>query len=133
MSRLYDLAREEFLGGTLSWSSDDVRACLVRSAYTFDAAHTSLADLGANDNGRSAALASKTITAGIADAADTSLTATAANACNALVLFQHSGVDATARLVAYIDTVASGFPLTPGAGQVIAIEWANSANRIFKL
>lgn len=130
---LFDPGREGFLDGSIDWDTGDIRVMLVRSTYTFDAADKFVADLGAVDNGRSAALGSKTVTNGVADAGDTSLTATAAVACNALVLFQHTGADATARLIAYIDTPTSGLPFTPSAGQTVNITWDNGANKIFKL
>jgi hypothetical protein len=85
------------------------------------------------DNGRSIALAGKTFTSGVFDANDTSLVATAASACKAIVYFKHTGVDATARVVAYIDTPASGLPFTPAASQTVNIVHDNGANRIFKL
>jgi len=130
---LYDKGREGFLDGTIDWDTGDMRACLVASTYTFSAAHDFMDDVGANDNGRTAALGSKTVTSGVADAADTTLTATAAVACNALVIFQHTGADATARLIAYIDTPTSGLPFTPSASQVVNIAWDNGVNKIFKL
>lgn len=130
---LYDPGREGFLDGTIDWDTGDIRVMLVLSTYTFSAAHKFLADLGAVDNGRSAALGSKTVTNGVADAADTSLTAAAASACKALVIFQHTGADATARLIAYIDTPTSGLPFTPSASQTVNITWDNGANKIFKL
>lgn len=130
---LYDKGREGFLDGSIDWDTDDIRVALVESTYTFSAAHDFMDDLGTNDNGRSAALGSKTVTSGVADAADTTITATAALACNALVIFKHTGSDATARLIAYIDTPASGLPFTPAASQVVPITWDNGANRIFKL
>ena len=130
---LYDKGREGFLDGTIDWDSGDIRVCLVASAYTFSAAHQFMSDIGANDNGRSAALGSKTVTSGVADAADTTLTATSAVACEALVIFQHTGVDATARLIAYIDTPSAGLPFTPSASQVVNITWDSGANKIFKL
>lgn len=130
---LFDPGREGFLDGSIDWDTNDVRVMLVRSTYTFDAADRFVSDLGAVDNGRSAALGSKTVTNGVADAADTSLTATSAVACNALVVFQHTGSDATARLIAYIDTPTSGLPFTPSAGQTVNIAWDNGANRIFRL
>lgn len=132
-SALFDPGREGFLDGSIDWDTNDMRVMLVRSTYTFSAAHKFISDLGAVDNGRSAALASKTVTNGVADAADTTVTATAAVACNALVVFQHTGSDATARLIAYIDTVSSGLPFTPAASQVVNITWDNGTNRIFKL
>jgi hypothetical protein len=130
---LYDSGREGFLDGSIVWSSGDIRAMLVLSTYTFSAAHKFIADLGAVDNGRSASLASKTVTSGVADAADTSLVATAATASKAIVLFQQTGSDATARLIAYIDTPTSGLPFTPAAGQTVNITFDNGSNKIFKL
>jgi len=130
---LYDKGREGFLDNTIDWDTGDIRVMLVKSTYTFSAAHDFVDDIGANDNGRSAALGSKTVTSGVADAADTTLTATAADPCNALVIFQHTGLDATARLIAYIDTPSAGLPFTPSAGQTVNIGWDNGANKIFKL
>ena len=130
---LFDPGREGFLDGSIDWDTGDIRVMLVLSSYSFSAAHKFIADLGAVDNGRSAALGSKTVTSGVADAADTSLVATAATASKALVVFQHTGADATARLIAYIDTPTSGLPFTPSAGQTVNIAWDNGTNRIFKL
>ena len=129
---LYEKGREGILDRSIDMTGD-VRVMLVRSAYTFSAAHDLLDDIGANDNGRSAALSSKTYTSGVFDAADTTLTATSAVASNALVVFQHTGSDATARVIAYIDTPTSGLPFTPSASQVVNIAWDNGANKIFKL
>jgi hypothetical protein len=133
-SGLYDKGREGFLDGSINWSSGDIRTVLVRSAYSVNlATHQFVSDITTgNENGRSATLGTKTVTAGVADAADTTITATAAAASNALVVFQHTGTDATARLIAYIDT-ATGLPFTPAVSQVVPIAWDNGANKIFKL
>ena len=133
-SALFDPGREGFLDGTIDWDTADIRVMLTLSAYTFDAADKFLSDIPAStrDNGRSAALSGKTVTNGVADASDTTLVATAASACNALIIFQHTGSDATARVIAYIDT-ATGLPFTPGAGATVNIAWDNGANKIFKL
>lgn len=130
---LYDKGREGFLDGSIDWDTDDIRAVLVESTYTFSAAHDFMDDLGTNDNGRTAALSGKTVTSGVADAADTSLTATAAVACNAIVVYKYNVSDASARLICYIDTVTSGLPFTPSAGQTVNIAWDSGANKIFKL
>lgn len=130
---LFDPGREGFLDGSIDWDTDDIRVMLVKSTYSFSAAHKFLVDLGSVDNGRSAALASKTVTNGVADAADTSLVATAAVACASLVVFKHTGSDATARIIAFVDTPTSGLPFTPAAGQTVNIAWDNGANKIFKL
>lgn len=132
-NQLFNPGREGFLDGTIDWDTDDIRAILILSSYGFSAAHKFLADLGAVDNGRSAALGSKTVTDGVGDAADTSLVATAATASKAIGIFKHTGADATARLIAYIDTPTAGLPFTPSAGQTVNITWDNGANKIFKL
>lgn len=129
---LYDFGRQGFLEGSIDWDTDDVRVMLVKSTYTFSNSHEFVSDLGSVDNGRTAALGTKTVSAGVADAADTTLTATAAAACNALVIFKHTGADATARLIAYIDT-ATGLPFTPAASGSVSITWDNASNKIFKL
>jgi len=130
---LYDPGREGFLDGSIDWDTNDMRVMLVLSSYTFSATHKFISDLGAVDNGRSAALGTKTVTNGVANAAATSLTATAATASKALVIFQHTGSDATARLIAYIDAPTSGLPFTPSAGQTVNITWDSGSNKIFKL
>ena len=131
---LYDKGREGFLDGSIDWDTNDIRVCLVKNTYSPTlGSDTYMSTITSHDNGRSAALGSKTVTAGVADAADTSLTATSAVVCNALVIFQHTGSDATARLIAYIDTPTSGLPFTPSVGQTVNITWDNGTNKIFKL
>jgi hypothetical protein len=132
-NQLFDPGREGILDDTIQMSTDDIRVMLVLSTYTFSAAHKFITDLGAVDNGRSVALAGKTFTNGIFDATDSTLNATAASASKALIVFKHTGADASARLVAYIDTPASGLPFTPAASQAVPITWDNGANKIFKL
>jgi hypothetical protein len=130
---LYDFGRQGFLDGSIDWDTDDIRVMLMLSTYTLSQAHEFVSDIATYDNGRSAALASKTVAAGVADAADTTLNATAAAACKALVIYKYNAADASARLIAYIDTPTSGLPFTPSAGQAVPIAWDNGANKIFKL
>lgn len=129
---LFSKGREGILDRTIDITGD-VRVMLVKDTYTFDDTDEDLADIGSVDNGRSAALASKTYTGGVFDAADSTLTATDPDASDALIIFQHTGTDSTARLIAYIDTPASGLPFTPAAGQSVPLVWDNGSNKIFKL
>lgn len=129
----YPKGNERFATGTLSWTSDDIRVMLVRDTYTYNPAHQFVSDVVASDNGRSAALVNKTATNGEVDADDTTITATAAVACNALILFRHTGNNATADLIAYLDTPATGLPFTPAASQVVPIVWSSGADKIFTL
>jgi hypothetical protein len=129
---LYDPGREGILDRTIDMTGD-VRVMLVLSTYTFVASHKFLADLGAVDNGRTTTLLSHTYVNGVFGAANISVVATAASACKALILFQHTGNDATARVIAYIDTPAAGLPFTPSASQTVNLLWDTGANLIFKL
>lgn len=103
MQTLFDPGREGFADGSIDWDTNDVRVMLVKDTYTFDITDKFLSDLGSVDNGRSAALAGKTVTNGVIDANDTTLVATANVSCNAYIIFQHTGSDATARAILYID------------------------------
>jgi hypothetical protein len=134
MSGLYDNARELFLKGDISYDTDDIRVKLVATAYTPNAStHTTVSDLGANVVATSGALASKTTTAGVADAADITFTAVTGAECSYLVAYQHVAGDSTDKLIAYIDqTSDSSLPVTPNGGD-INVTWDSGANKIFKL
>jgi hypothetical protein len=138
---LFDPGREGFLAGEIDWDTAVIKAALVRG-YTFSAAHKFVSDVtGASGvlHVTSSALASKTVTNGVADAADVAYLAVAANASNhSVLLFQSSAVggggDVAAsaqRLIAWIDT-GTNFPIVPNGGD-ITIQWDNGANKIFKL
>ena len=127
---LYDSGREGVMDRTIDLTGD-IRVMLVLSSYVFSAAHKFLADLGAVDNGRSTALQNKTYAAGVFDADNISLVATAAAPTSSIILFYHTGNDATARLIAYIDTSSAGLPFTPAVGQTVNITFDGGANKIF--
>lgn len=131
---LYDNGREAFLDGNISWGSDDIRVILVDAAdYTVDlAAHDFLDDVPAGARvATSGALGSKTVTAGVADAADVTFTSVTGDESEAIIIYQHTGVESTSRLIAYIDT-ATNLPVTPNGGD-ITVQWDNGSNKIFKL
>lgn len=138
---LFDPGREGFLDGTIDWDTAVIKVALVRG-YTFSASHKFVSDVtGASGtlHVTSSALASKTVTNGVADAADVAYTAVTANATNhSVLIFQSSAVTggsdvaATAqRLIAWIDT-ATNLPVQPNGGD-ITITWDNGSNKIFKL
>lgn len=140
---MFPLGREGFLAGEIDWNTADIKVALVRG-YTYDATDKFVSDLagtGGTVHATSAALASKTVTQGVADAADitfTAVTATSAAPC-ALVVYQSSlvtgvgGDVATSaqRLIAIFDT-GTNLPVTPNGGD-ISIAWDAGANRIFTL
>ena len=131
---LYDKGREGFLDGSIDWDTNDIRVILIDVAdYTVNlATHTFLNEVPAISRvATSGALTSKTAAAGVADAADVVLAAVTGDLSEAIVIYQHTGVETTSRLIAYIDT-ATGLPVTPNGGD-ITIQWDNGANKIFKL
>ena len=122
---LYDLGRESFLKGEISWSSDNIKTVLVDTAtYTVNLATDQfLSDIALGERvATSANLATKTTVAGAADAADVTFTAVTGDISEALVIYQDSGTATTSRLIAYIDT-ATGLPATPNGGD-IQVQWS---------
>lgn len=138
---LFNPGREGFLDGTIDWDTAVIKVALVRG-YTFNAAHKFVSDVtGASGtlHVTSSALASKTVTDGIADAADVEFTAVTSDAGNhSVLIFQASavtgGADVAAsaqRLIGWVDT-GTNFPVVPNGGDV-TIAWDSGTNKIFKL
>lgn len=116
-----------------------VKCSLVRG-YTFSASHQFVSDVTATGtiNGTSAALANPTITGGVFDADDTSITTTANATDHGLLVYQASavtgGADVAAssqRLIGYYDT-GTGLPIQPGTGSV-TVTFDAGTNRILKI
>lgn len=112
-NQLFAPGREGFLAGEIDWDTGVIKAALVRS-YTFNATHKFVSDVttaGGSLVATSAALGSKTVTDGIADAADTTFTSVAAGAAiTGILIFQSSavtgGADVAAssqRVIAWLD------------------------------
>lgn len=139
---LYDLGREGFLGGDIDWDAHNIKVGLIDTAdYTVNlATHDFFNDIAADLTPSGGAdplvavsgnFATKTKSAGVADADDITLSTVSGDASEALVIFRDSGAVATSNLIAYIDT-ATGLPVTPNGGDII-IQWDSGANKIFKL
>lgn len=139
---LYDKARESFLGQNpaLDWDTDTIKCVMVNvtgggTLYTVNlATHQFISDVAAAARltAFSSAFASKTVAAGVADAADIVFALqSGAEPCEAIVIFKDTGTEGTSPLIAYIDT-ATGLPITFN-GADVTIVWDNGANKIFKL
>lgn len=137
---VYDTFKEGLLNAAYDLNTATVKCALVRG-YTFSASHAFVSDVtgaGGTLNGTSAALANPTITNGVFDADDTSIT-TSANASNhGLLVFQSSavggGADVAAsaqRVIAYYDT-GTGLPIQPGTGTV-TVTFDSGSNKILRL
>ena len=138
---IFPKAKEGFLEGTIDLDTAVIKAALVRG-YTYNSAHTTVSDVtgaGGTLHATSNALASKTVTNGVFDAADVTFTTPATNTNDhSILIFQSSaaagGADVAAssqRLIAWIDT-GTGIPIKPAGGD-ISIVWDNGANKIFSL
>lgn len=131
---LYDTGRAAFLNAGVNWTSDNIKAVLVDTAtYSVDLVnHDFLDDIPIGERvATSGNFASKTTTAGVADAADITFTSVSGDVSEALVIYKDSGDATSSQLIAYIDT-ATGLPITPN-GSDINVTWDNGANKIFKL
>jgi hypothetical protein len=118
----YPKAKESFLKGDLDLDGV-VRAVLIDTGtYTYSAAHDNYDDLTGVVGAESGALASKTFTDGVFDAADITFTAVTGATVEAIVLFLDTGTASTDKLICYIDSASSGLPVTPNGGD-INITW----------
>lgn len=129
---LYDMGRQGFLDGSIDWDTDTIKIALVDTGvYTVNLATHDFLDDVSGVVGTAQTLGSKTVTAGVADAADVTYTAVSGATVEALVIYKDTGSAATSRLIAYIDT-GTGLPVTPNGGDIIVV-FDNGANKIFKL
>jgi len=131
---LFDAGREAFLAGNLDWDGHDIKLVFVDHADDNP-------DVGVDDNlddiaaagrvGTSGNFAAKTVTDGVADADDVTVTSVSGDQFESIVIYRDSGAEATSTLIAKIDT-ATGLPYTPSGGN-ITVTWDSGANKIFKL
>lgn len=131
---LYDAGREGFLAGSLDWDANDIRLIFIDEADdTIDLAADDFLDdrVAGARVGTSGAFASKTTTAGVADAADVTVSTVTGDVFESIDIYYHTGTESTSRMIANIDT-ATGLPCTPNGGN-ITVAWDSGANKIFKL
>jgi len=121
-SVIYPKAKESFLKADLDLDSV-VRAVLIDTGtYTYNAAHDNYDDLTGVVGTESGALASKTFTNGVFDAADITFTAVpGTTSIEAIVLFLDTGTASTDKLIAFVDS-ATGLPVTSNGGDIV-ISW----------
>ena len=128
---LYDNGRQAFLEGSISWNDDNIRCILIDNEYYSPTSTDEfLSDIPSEAQiATSDVLSGKSTTAGMAGANSISFIAVRGPTCEALVIYQDSGDDATSRLIAHMDT-ATGLPITPNGSDVV-INW--NYGRIFKI
>lgn len=130
-SGMYNTGKESLVDGTIVWGTSDMRVLLVTSGYTFDPDHDFVADLTPGSNEISVAGYSRQVLGGEVvvvddannrvefDATDVVFSGLAAGqTIAAAVVYLHTGSDATAQLLAYIDLAD-----TPTNGGDVTIQW----------
>lgn len=130
---LYAKGKEKILSAAINLPSDTIKASLLSSAYTANLSTDEFwSTISANLLNTSQTLASKSVTAGVFDAADVTFTAvTNGSTVKAVVIWKDTGTPSTSPLLVYIDTI-TGFPLATNGGD-ITITWDNGSYKIFSL
>jgi hypothetical protein len=128
---VYTQGKEGIGDDSINMLADDIRVALVSAAYTPNSLTDEFLSSVSGIVARSLALSGKSFTDGVFDAANITVSAVSGVAVTQLVIFKHTGVDATARLIARYDT-GTGLPLTP-SGADVPITWDNGASKIFAL
>lgn len=120
-SAIYPKAKEAFLSGAINMLGDTIRCCLVDTGtYTYNAAHQFRSSLAGVAGGTHGTLSSKTITNGVFDAADTTMTlVSSATTLEAVVLYKDTGNPATDPLIVYLEYGS----FAPGNGSNVLIVW----------
>jgi hypothetical protein len=134
-NRLYDKGRQALSDGvSINWVTDTIRAVLVNVTYPTDTVnHANLSDVSVGARiATSPPLTNKTNVAGVFDADDTLFSLVPAGPAGvAVILYKDTGVEATSKLIAYVDS-ASGLPVTP-SGVDIPLRFDSGPNKIFKI
>lgn len=138
-SAFYAKGRQHFAQGDLHWKAaagDTFRAALIDTgAYTVDlATHEFLSSVPAIARIATVTLSTLDPTDGVLDAANSVFLAVAGStSCEAIVIYQWTGSDATSPLVLYLDEASAGLPVTPAGSADIAVTWDNGSEKIAKL
>jgi hypothetical protein len=130
---LYAKGKEKILSGSINFSSDTIKAALLSSSYTANLSTDEFwSGISGNVLNTPQTLGSKSVTAGVFDAADVTFTAvTSGSTAKAIVIYKDTGTASTSPLIAYIDTI-TGFPLATNGGD-ITVTWDNGSYKIFSL
>lgn len=119
---IYPKYKEALLDGLgdIDLNNGDVRAILVDLAdYTYSAAHDFLDDVPvAARVAVSASLTGKTVTDGTFDSDNVTWGSVTGDQSEAIILYLHTGVETTSRLVLFLDTSQTGLPVTPNGGDI---------------
>ena len=129
---LYSKAKESFLNGSINMVANTITIALVDTGvYTYSSTHQFRNEVSNSAIISSTTLTNKTITNGVFDADDATFSSVTGANCEALLIFQDTGIQTTSRLVAYIDS-ATGLPILPNGGD-ISVAFSSGSSKIFAL
>jgi hypothetical protein len=129
---IYPLYKQSLLDGDTLTDINDltVKVALIDTgAYTYSGAHQFLTSL-TGVVGTAQTIANTTVTNGLFDGDNVTFSGVTGNSVEALAIYIDTGVAATSRLVAFIDSGVSGLPVTPNGGD-ITVTW--NVSGIFQL
>lgn len=124
---IYPKFKEALLDGSANIDMNDgtVKVALIDTGtYTYSATHDFYDDV-TGVVGTPQVVANTTVTNGVFDGDNVTYTSVTGNTVEALIIYIDTGVAATSRLVAYIDSSVTGLPVTPNSGD-ISITWSNA-------
>ncbi len=128
---VYPSAKDEILTAGINFESDDIRAVLLDSGYSYSSGHNFLDDVtGSTRVATSNALDSMTVTNGVFDAADEVFSSVSGDQITSLLIYKHTGTESTSPLISFWDTGITGAPVTPNGGN-ITLQW--HASGIFSI
>ncbi|KYC52210.1 MAG: hypothetical protein AMQ22_00937 [Candidatus Methanofastidiosum methylothiophilum] len=128
---IYPKYKEALLSGSSNTGLNGTVNCtLVTGDYTYSATDEFITAIDAGYRIDTVALDDKTFTNGTFDADNVQYTSVTGSEVTAIVIWIDTGVEATSRLVAYIDTDVTNLPVTPNGGDIL-ITW--NASGIFTL
>jgi hypothetical protein len=131
---VYPITKAAILGADVDLLADTIKVILVDADYTYSAAHDFLNDVAAGARiGSAVTLTNKAVTLGVFTADDPTFTAVAAgDTVTGIIVYQHTGNEATSRLIAYTnrkaDTTAISVATSNGN---ITLSWPSG--RVLKI
>lgn len=134
-NRKYPKGREAFARGLVDWETDPLGVVAVDAGYTYSDAHDNLDDVAGGSRLFTFTPTGADATDGILDLADhTEPLVPLGDTIRGLVIFLDTGVEATSRLLVFIDERSDTTPLSiPTTGGNVEIVWPNGPNKITRL
>lgn len=132
---VYPKAVEAFMSGSINLTSDTIKVLLLDADYTYSSAHEFLSSVAAGARiGTAQTITGKAVTNGVFTSSvdPTFSSVLVGDTVTAILIYKHTGSDATARLLAYIDRRGDMVPMSVATnGGDITLSWPS--DRVFKL